>query len=107
MNKILNTILLTTCLFVSTVRAELPGWYPDNYDAVGIVSSIEYNSITFGGYKHKLSPTVKVSTVGKSNDSFKLIQTGLTVGAKFITINNRNLVDRLWLIPEDELVLIP
>jgi len=107
MNKLLFTILFGTTLFTSAVRAELPGWYPDDYDTVGVVNSIKYNTVTIDGLTHKLSPTAKVSTVSASKADIRAIQVGLTVGANFIKINNRELVDRLWLIPDSELELLP
>jgi len=104
MNKIrsLFGILLTASLFSSSLLAELPSWYPQDYDMVGIVDEVNAKTIFIDDNKIWISPTLKYATEKSSNASIRQLKKGFLVGINILTINNRNLVDRIWLIPESQ-----
>jgi len=95
-------VLIAISLFSNSLLAELPGWYPKNYELVGIVGPVSNRIIYVGDNRILLSPTVRFATPKNSNASISLLKKGQTVGVKSILINNRRLVDRIWLIPEGE-----
>ena len=95
-------ILIVTCLFASTALAELPGWYPKSYFTVGFIDGLSRTSISIDDYYALLSPTAKFATVNNSNANIADLKVGQMVGVQTIVINKRRLVDRIWLIPEDE-----
>ncbi len=98
----LSGILIATCLFASTASAELPGWYPKSYFAVGFIDALSRTSISIDDYPLLLSPTAKFATVNNSNANIADLKVRQMVGVQTIVINKRRLVDRIWLIPEDE-----
>jgi hypothetical protein len=98
----LTHLLIATCLFASTASAELPGWYPKSYFIVGFVESLSRTSISVDDYPLILSPTAKFATESNSNANIANLKVGQMVGVHTIVINKRRLVDRIWLIPEDE-----
>ncbi len=98
----LSGILIATCLFASTALAELPGWYPKSYFAVGFIDQLSRTSISIDDYPLILSPTTKFATVNNSNANIADLRVGQMVGVHTIVINKRRLADRIWLIPEDE-----
>ncbi len=104
MNKYLclSGMLIATCLFASTALAELPGWYPKSYFIVGFVESLSRTAISVDDYPLLLSPTAKFATVNNSNANIADLKVRQMVGVHTIVINKRRLVDRIWLIPEDE-----
>ncbi len=95
-------ILIATCLFASTASAELPGWYPKSYFTVGFIDALSRTSISIDDYPLLLSPTVKFATESNSNANIANLKVRQMVGVHTIVINKRRLVDRIWLIPEDE-----
>ncbi len=95
-------ILIATCLFASTASAELPGWYPKSYFIVGFVESLSRTSISIDDYPLILSPTAKFATVSSANANIADLRVRQMVGVHTLLINKRRLVDRIWLIPEDE-----
>ena len=95
-------ILIATCLFASTASAELPGWYPERYFTVGFIDKLSRTSISIDDYSVLLSPTAKFATESNSNANIAGLKVGQMVGVQTILINKRRLVDRIWLIPEDE-----
>ena len=95
-------ILIATCLFASTASAELPGWYPKSYFTVGFIDGLSRTSISIDDYYALLSPTAKFATESNSNANIADLKVGQMVGVQTIVINKRRLVDRIWLIPEDE-----
>ena len=95
-------ILVATCLFASTALAELPGWYPKSYFAVGFIDALSRTSISIDDYPLILSPTAKFATESNSNANIANLKVGQMVGVHTIVINKRRLADRIWLIPEDE-----
>ncbi len=104
MNKYLCLpgILIATCLFASTASAELPGWYPKSYFTVGFIDELSRTSISIDDYPLILSPTAKFATESNSNANIADLRVRQMVGVHTILINKRRLVDRIWLIPEDE-----
>jgi len=104
MNKYLYLpgILIATCLFASSASAELPSWYPKSYFLVGFVESLSRTSISVDDYPLKLSPTAKFATVNNPDADITDLKVRQMVGIHTILINKRRLVDRIWLIPEDE-----
>jgi hypothetical protein len=98
----LSGILIATCLFASTALAELPGWYPKSYFTVGFIDQLSRTSISIDDYPLLLSPTVKFATESNSNANIANLKVRQMVGVHTIVINKRRLVDRIWLIPEDE-----
>lgn len=107
MNRIINTAMAAACLFSSSVFAELPNWYPENFDTYGVIDSMNARTISIDGNQLILSPTAKVSIVSNKTSNIKKIKSGQTVGAQIITINNRKLVDHIWLIPEGDEAITP
>jgi hypothetical protein len=101
-NQSLFAILLVASLFSSSLLAELPSWYPQDYDLVGIVDEVNAKTIYIDDNKIAISPTIKYATENNSNASIRQLKKGLLVGVNILTINNRNLVDRIWLIPESQ-----
>ena len=95
-------ILIATCLFASTASAELPDWYPEHYFTVGFIDGLSRTSISIDDYPLLLSPTAKFATESNSNANIADLKVGQMVGVHTILINKRRLVDRIWLIPEDE-----
>ena len=98
----LPTILIATCLFASSVSAELPGWYPESYFIVGFVDRLSRTSIAIDDYPLILSPTAKFATESNSNANIADLKVRQMVGVHTILINKRRLVDRIWLIPKSE-----
>jgi hypothetical protein len=95
-------ILIATCLFASSASAELPGWYPKSYFIVGFVDRLSRTSIAIDDYPLLLSPTAKFATVGNANANIAGLKVRQMVGVHTLLINKRRMVDRIWLIPEDE-----
>jgi len=95
-------ILIATCLFASTASAELPSWYPEHYFTVGFIDGLSRTSISIDDFQLILSPTAKFATVNNSNANIADLKVRQMVGVQTILINKRRLVDRIWLIPEDE-----
>lgn len=95
-------LLLATFLFSSSALAELPNWYPQNYDWVGVIDEVNKNTIFIDDSKFQISPTLKYLTEKTNNAAIRDLKKGLLVGINVLTINNRNLVDRIWLIPESQ-----
>ena len=104
MNKIqsLLGLLLATCLFSSPLLAELPSWYPDKYDWVGVIDKVNKNTIYIDDGRFHISPTLKYATETNKDASISRLQKGLLVGFNILTINNRHIVDRIWLIPKSQ-----
>jgi len=100
--KFLYSLLLATWLFSSSVLAVQPGWYPQRYDWVGVVDEVNRNTIYIDDREFKISPTLKYATEHDRNASIRQLKKGLLVGINVLTINKRNLVDRIWLIPRSE-----
>ncbi len=98
----LPSILIATCLFASSAAAELPGWYPESFFLTGLVDSLSGSSITIDNLPLILSPTAKFATVSNADANIKSLKIGQLVGVNTIVINKRRLVDRIWLIPENE-----
>ena len=95
-------ILIATCLFASSALAELPGWYPKSYFIVGFIDRLDRTSIAIDDYPLLLSPTAKFATVSNSNANMADLRVRQMVGVNTLLINKRRMVDRIWLIPEDE-----
>ena len=95
-------ILIATCLFASSVSAELPGWYPKSYFTVGFIDGLSRTTISVDDHSLILSPTAKFATVNNANADIADLKVRQMVGVHTILINKRRLVDRIWLIPEDE-----
>ena len=95
-------ILIATCLFASSVSAELPGWYPKSYFTVGFIDGLSRTSISIDDFQLILSPTAKFATVNNANADIADLKVRQMVGVHTILINKRRLVDRIWLIPKAE-----
>ncbi|MFV2032555.1 MAG: hypothetical protein ACC663_08665 [Gammaproteobacteria bacterium] len=95
-------ILIATFLFASSASAELPGWYPKSFFLAGFVDSLQGSSITIDNLPLLLSPTAKFATESNADANIKNLKIGQMVGVETIVINKRRLVDRIWLIPENE-----
>ena len=102
MTKLLAGLFLTACLFTSSVMAQSPTWSRGTFGNVGQVGQIRSNSIILDDVAYRLSPTAKFTTVDDSSADIGLLKVKQLVGFNIIKINNRLLVDHLWLIPADE-----
>ena len=104
MNKtnILTGTLLAALMFSSSVLAELPSWYPSQFNATGVVFVLSGRSINIDDRPYILSPTVKFATPDSKEADLSQLKLRDFVGFNIITINNRRLVDRIWLIPKDD-----
>jgi len=104
MNKThsLTATLIAALLFSSSVLAELPGWYPKNFDLVGFVDQLSTNSIFIDDRRFVISPTAQFSTPDNKTANLNQLSVKDMIGVQIITINNRRLVDRIWLIPRDD-----
>ena len=101
--KLVTGLLFAAWLFASPLLAQSISWGIGTFRNVGVVDQISRKTIFIDDMKYLLSPTAKFSMVGKkSKASIKLLKKNQMVGFSTITINNRRLVDRLWLIPENE-----
>jgi len=98
----LSGMLIATCLFASSASAELPGWYPKSYFIVGFVDRLSRTAIAIDDYPLLLSPTAKFATVNNSNANISDLKVRQMVGVHTLLINKRRMVDRIWLIPEEE-----
>lgn len=107
MNRLIKLISAACCLFSAVAFAALPKWYPQSFDSYGIIDTISSNSISIEKRQFILSPTAKVSTVDSKVSDIGQIKPGQTIGVDIITINNRKLVDHIWLIPEGEKIISP
>ena len=104
MNKtnLLTGTLLAALMFSSSVLAELPSWYPRQFDAVGFVDMLSGSSIFIDDRSYILSPTVKFATPDSKEADLNQLKIRDLIGFNIITINSRRLVDRIWLIPKDD-----
>jgi hypothetical protein len=108
MNKI-KFLLLFFAIWLSsspvlaqTLLAKPTTWSIQTFRHVGIVDQVSRRSIFIDDNKYLLSPTAKFTTVDNSDAGISLLEKRQMVGFSTIIINNRQLVDHLWLIPEDE-----
>ena len=100
--KLVIAIFIAAWLISSPVLAQSPSWSIGTFRNVGVVDEVSRKTIFIDDIKYLLSPTAKFSMVGKSNANIRLLKKNQMVGYSTIMINNRHLVDRLWLIPENE-----
>jgi len=100
--KLVSGLIFAAWLFASPLLAQSVSWGIGTFRNFGVVDQISRKTIFIDDTKYLLSPTAKFSMVGKSKASIRLLKKNQMVGFSTITINNRRLVDRLWLIPENE-----
>lgn len=87
----------------STLRAELPAWYPSeitnlfSYDGVD-----ETGRLVLGDIYLKLSPTLRVSTPELENAKLTDLKRGDMVQINVLPLGKRKLVDHIWVIPIEE-----
>lgn len=102
MNKFITSIFLATCLFSSVLLAQSPSWGTDKFVNVGYIGQITNSSIIINDSRYYLSGTTKFSTLGNSEAGIGQAKKGQLVGFKLLVINNRFIVDQMWLIPDNE-----
>jgi hypothetical protein len=100
--KLVSGLFFAAWLFASPLLAQSMSWSMGTFRNVGVVDQISRKTIFIDDTKYLLSPTAKFSMVGKGKASIRLLKKNQMVGFSTITINNRHLVDQLWLIPENE-----
>jgi hypothetical protein len=94
--------LASSPVLAQSLLAKPTTWSIQTFRNVGIVDQVSRKSIFIDDNEYLLSPTAKFSMAGKSDASIKLLEKRQMVGFSTIIINNRQLIDHLWLIPEDE-----
>lgn len=100
--KLLTGLFLTACLFSSSLLAQTTTWSHGTFKNVGLFGQVKGSSIIIDDSVFRLSPTARYSTVGNSDASLGLLKAGELVGFNFVIINNRMIVDRIWLIPQSK-----
>lgn len=100
--KLLTGLFLAACLFSASLLAQTFTWSHGTFKNVGLYGQVKGSSIIIDDSVFLLSPTAGYSTAGNSNASLSLLEVGELVGFNFVIINNRLIVDHIWLIPENE-----
>ena len=100
--KIVTGIFFAAWLCSSSLLAQSMSWSMGTFRNVGIVNEVSRKTIFIDDSKYLLSPTAQFSMVGKSKASIGLLKKNEMVGFSTIKINNRQLIDHLWLIPKNE-----
>lgn len=93
---------LAVWLFSSSLLAQAPSWGLGTFGNIGYIGKITSESIILDDTSFRLSATARFSTVGNTNAGLSKAKKGQLVGYNFLVVNNRFIVDRMWLIPENE-----
>jgi len=100
--KLVTGLFFAAWLFATPILAQSMSWSMGTFRNVGVVDQVSRKTIFIDDGEYLLSPTAKFYMVGKSKTSITLLKKNQMVGFSTIMINNRRLVDQLWLIPENE-----
>jgi len=96
-------IFLTMILWSTLPQADMPAWYPDGFEIIGQVDSINTRRIVIGDIPLFISPTFKVSSIQKKKDYLSSVKKGSYVGVNTLKIKNKEYADHIWLFPSDQL----
>lgn len=100
--KLIITLSFSAWLFSSSLMAASTSWSMGTFRHLGVVDEVSRNWIFIDDTKYRLSPTAKLATTDNSKASINLLKRRQMIGFSTITINNRQLIDQIWLIPENE-----
>lgn len=98
--KFILGILLSTCLFSSSLMAQ--SWSGGTFKNIGVVGQINSRTMVIDDGVFRISPTLKFSTVGQTNAKLDLLKVNQMIGFNFIIIDKKIMVDHIWLIPDSE-----
>lgn len=80
-----------------------PSWYPDYRDLnIGYIYSVDSKHLAYDDRYFLMSPTVKISTIKLRKALLSDLKVGQRVGFTSIKINNKKLVDHVYIIPENK-----
>jgi len=96
--KIISFICLSILLSIMTlpVKAERKAFYP----IIGKITQINKSKMTVSDHIIRISPTVKLKNSGGDDVPLSGIKIGDFVGLNVITINGRQLVDIITMLPK-------
>lgn len=100
--KLSISIFLAAWLLSTSLLAQSTSWSRGTFGNVGYIGSLKSDSIIIDDSRYRLSATAKFSRIDNSDAGLDQVKKGQLVGYSFLVINNRFIVDHMWLIPENE-----
>lgn len=102
-------VLLATLLAASvSLAADLPRWYPDNFNNLGMVTSKGSGTITMGTETYKVAKRVKVHTTTSRKADLSRIKEGDMVAfelrgkKKALGKGAKGIIKEIWLMPKGD-----
>ncbi|MFT5503559.1 MAG: hypothetical protein ACI845_002438 [Gammaproteobacteria bacterium] len=102
MKSILKAFILMVGIFPLLVYSAAPEWYPEKFALVGVVDQIDGNKIIISDRRYILSPVAGLSTPTFEKASISELKPGVMVGAEVSTINNRRLIQHIWVLTKEQ-----
>ena len=94
-----KTLSIAIVLWLSLASAASWGQRPAFYPEMGAIEMLGDNQVRINDEIYLLSPTVKVMLADNTAGTLSDVRTGTLVGLDLITINRRQLVDRITILP--------
>jgi hypothetical protein len=102
MKNLINSIILFIGLVPTLGVAATADWYPARYDMVGTVDSFVGRDLYINDRKFIVSPVAVFSTPKIEKGKLSQLKKGSLIGVKISKINNRRLIDHIWVIPKEQ-----
>lgn len=91
----------------SNALSSLPDYYPDSFYGSGILHNIDLsqNVLIINATQYHYMTNVKVHSLNTEHSSLRTLKAGMGLGYNISTINDKQLISEIWVLPEKAVIL--